>query len=136
MITVVILAIIVTVAIPAYNGYVTRGKITEATSGLSGLRVQMEQYFQDNRSYVTAGGACGAAMPAAPAVKYFTFTCAGTQTTYTITATGTSGGMAGFAYTVDQANNKASTITAPATTAGWSAANPNNCWITNKGGTC
>lgn len=128
MVTVAILAIIVTVAIPAYNGYVTRGKITEATANMSGLRVQMEQYYQDNRTYQN-GTNCGVTMPS---MKYFNFTCsAPTSNTYTITANGTNT-MAGFAYTVDQANTKTSNITA----SGWSNPSPNNCWAINKGGLC
>jgi prepilin-type N-terminal cleavage/methylation domain-containing protein len=139
MVTVAILAIIAAVAIPAYNGYVTRSKISEAVSHLSSTRVTLEQYYQDNRTYQTSpvnGTQCGVAMPAAPDAKYFDFTCAAaTSNTYVITATGHDS-MAGFAYTVDEQNAKTSNITAPATTTGWSNPNPNNCWTTNKGGTC
>lgn len=130
MITLVILAIIAAVAFPAYSSYVTRGKIAEATSNLASLRVTMEQFYQDNRTYLN-GANCGATMPGSPAVKYFAFTCAGTQNTYTITATGQNT-MTGFAYTVDNLNAKTSNITA----AGWSNPSPNNCWVTNKGGLC
>ena len=58
MIVVAIIGILAAVALPAYNDYVRRGKIANATSVLSMMRVQMEQYFQDNRTYV---GACVAA---------------------------------------------------------------------------
>lgn len=40
------------VVIPAYQDYVTRGRIAEATSELASKRVLMEQWFQDSRSYV------------------------------------------------------------------------------------
>jgi type IV pilus assembly protein PilE len=150
MVVVAIVAIIASVGIPMYNGYVTRGKITEATSTLSGLRVQMEQYFQDNRNYqpIPANGtACGLTpnfnVGAPQTGKNFDFTCvANSQTTYTITATGKLG-MVGFIYTIDQSNNKQTT----GTPAGWGAgvllptgAIPPNpvmtCWVTNKGGQC
>jgi type IV pilus assembly protein PilE len=135
MIVVAIVAILAAISIPAYNDYVTRSKITEATSTLSSLRVRMEQYYQDNRSYVTAAGVCGAAMPVSPAVKYFSFTCVGAATTYLVIANGAtgSGSMAGFIYTIDQSNNKQTT----AAPAAWAAAvMPAVCWITKKGGTC
>jgi type IV pilus assembly protein PilE len=130
MIVVAIVAILAAVSIPAYGDYVRRGKIAEAASTLSGLRVRMEQYYQDNRSYFNAG-ACGVAMPNNTVVKYFTLACAQGATTdsYTITATG-SGSMAGFTYTIDQSNAKATT----AVPTGWTAST--TCWVTNKGGTC
>lgn len=129
MIVVVVVSILAAIAVPAYSNYVMRGKITEATSNLASLRVSMEQYYQDNRTYLN-GAACGVVMPVAPAVQYFTFTCAATQNAYTLTATGT-GGMTGFTYTVDQANNKQTT----AVPAGWGTATV-NCWVTKQGGAC
>lgn len=136
MVTIAILGIIVSVAIPAYTNYVTRGKITEATVQLSGLRVTMEQYYQDNRTYLS-GANCGPNMPASPTVRYFTYTCVGTQNTYTLTATGVANqAMGGFAYSIDQANNRSSNITAPASTSGWSNPAPNNCWTTKQNGFC
>jgi len=125
MITIAIIAILAAVAIPSYSEYVRRGRITEAVSALSGMRVKMEQFFQDNKTYV--GG------PAPAATTYFTYS-AGTPTvsTYTLTATGT-GSMAGFTYTVDQNNAKATT----AAPTGWAAATmPATCWIKRKGGLC
>ena len=110
-----------------------RSKIAEATSQLSSMRVKLEQYFQDNRTYV---GACAAGtvapLPASPQVKYFTFTCPTlTATTYTVTATGVAGqGMTGFVYTIDQANNRATT----SVPTGWNAAT--NCWTLKKDGSC
>ncbi|MGH8711434.1 MAG: type IV pilin protein [Burkholderiales bacterium] len=134
MIVVAVVAILATIALPAYTDYVTRGKIPEATSNLADLRVKMEQWYQDNRNYQnTAATACGVTMPAAPVVKYFTFACAnpGGNQTYTLTATGTAS-MAGFVYTIDQSNVKTSTITGKP---GWNGTQP-ACWITRKGGSC
>jgi type IV pilus assembly protein PilE len=142
MVVTAIIAILAAIAVPAYDSYITRGKITEATSNLGGLRVQMEQFYQDNRKYNGAtAGACGVAMPSGGNIKYFTFSCsssnaigAGDQN-YTITATGGITGrdqtLAGFSYTIDQTNNKTTTIASPASTAKWGTGNT-TCWITRQ----
>jgi type IV pilus assembly protein PilE len=125
MITVVVIAILAAVAIPAYTDHLKRASILEATSALSDGRIKMEQYFQDNRTYV--GG------PTPAATTHFTYAVSGTSTTaYTITATG-SGNVAGFTYTINQ-NNSKQTTAAPS---GWAAAGmPTSCWIVKKGGQC
>ena len=134
MITVAIIAILAAIAIPSYSEYVRRGRITEAVSALSGMRVKMEQYFQDNRTYVGACGAPGSSVAPAPDnPTNFAYTCtptAGPPSTYTITATG-QGGLAGFAYSIDQNNTRWTTMTAPST---W----PSNagCWVLKKDGSC
>jgi len=130
MIVVAIIGILASIALPAYSDYIRRSKIVEATSVLSDLRVRMEQFYQDNRSYVSSGTTCGVAMPTQ---TYFTFTCAdGTATTYTLTAAGKTGtDMAGFTYTLNQQNARA-TSAAPS---GWGTT-PKACWIGRKGGDC
>ena len=130
MITIAIIAILAAVAIPSYSEYVRRGRITEAVSTLSGMRVKMEQYFQDNRTYV---GACaaGTVAPAPADTTNFHYLCPTlTATTYTITATG-QGGLAGFLYSIDQSNVRSTAMTAPST---W----PSNatCWVLKKDGSC
>lgn len=130
MIVVAIIGILASIAMPAYSNYVVRSKITEATTNLAGLRVSMEQYYQDNRTYLN-GANCGVAMPGSPAVQYFSFTCAATANTFTITATG-GATMNGFAYTLNEANTK-QTSSVPT---GWSLPNPNSCWVTKQGGIC
>lgn len=136
MIVVAIIGILSAVAIPAYGDYVLRGKLTEAASELSTMRVRLEQYFQDQRSYT---GACVAGTVAPlPTGKYFTYTCPTlASTTFIVTATGVAAqGTDGFVYTVDQNNAKATTITAGSTAAskGWTG--NNTCWVTKKGGVC
>lgn len=128
MVVVVIIAILSAIAVPQYSDYVTRSKITEAVAGLSDMRVRMEQYFQDNRTYV---GACAANTVAPlPTALNFTFACPTlTQAAYTVTATGT-GSMSGFTYSVNQANVRA-TSNVPS---GW--ATSGTCWVTKKDGSC
>ncbi len=128
MVVVAIVAILTTVAYPSYQDYITRGQLAEGTSTAADMRVRMEQYFQDNRTYV--GAPICTTPPAAPAVKYFTFACAPTATTYTITATGT-GTTTGFVYTVNQSNLRRTT----GVKTGWGTA-PLDCWVIRKGGGC
>ena len=127
MITVAIIGILAAVALPSYKDYLMRGRIPDATSNLATKRVQMEQFFQDNRTYVAAP-ACPASDTASS--KYFTFSCTATATTYTLTATGT-GAMNGFIFTVNQANTKATT----AVPGGWTLPT-SGCWAIRKSGDC
>jgi type IV pilus assembly protein PilE len=130
MIAVAIIAILAAIAIPSYAEYVRRGRITEAVSALAGMRVKMEQFFQDNRTYA---GACvaGTVAPKPVDTTNFAYTCPTTAaTTYTITATG-QGGLAGYAYSIDESNVRSTVMTAPST---W----PSNatCWVLKRDGTC
>lgn len=129
MVVVAIIAILSAIALPAYTDYITKSRIPDATSNLASKRVQLEQYFQDNRTYVGAP-ACN---NDATSSRFFTFSCsvAATATSYTLQAAGT-GPMSGFSYTVDQSNTKASNISY----SGWSNPSPNNCWATSKSGGC
>lgn len=127
MIVIVIISILSAVAIPGYSEYVIRGRLAEATSSLADGRVRMEQFFQDNRTYV--GGVCPTA------TKSFTFNCGNlSATTYTITAQGNaSTPVSAFSYTINQANARTTT----SMKSGWNGtALPANCWITTKGGAC
>jgi type IV pilus assembly protein PilE len=133
MIVVAIIGILAAIAFPQYTAYVKRAQITEATAGLSEMRVKMEQYFQDNRTYSGACGAVGSSVAPAPVAKNFDFTCPSpSDTAYTVLATGKDV-MTGFQYSVDQ-NNVRRTLALPS---GWSGAGTTStCWITNKGGSC
>jgi type IV pilus assembly protein PilE len=128
MITVAIVAILSAVAIPSYRDYITRGNIPEATSRLATKQVQMEQFFQDNRTYV-GGTGCAADTTSS---KYFDFGCGVTPSAigFVLTATG-KGSMLGFSYTINQAGGKTSVVSG---VSGWSGSN--TCWVTKKGGTC
>ncbi|MEO8132862.1 MAG: type IV pilin protein [Betaproteobacteria bacterium] len=138
LITVAIIGVLGAIAVPAYRDYVTRGKLTDAQSMLSGTRVRLEQYYQDNKSYPPACGG-GATLPAftmPTATNYFTFACAAGATagqTYNLDATGIAAtGTGGFQYRITEANAR-STVAVPS---GWSLPATNNCWATKKGGGC
>lgn len=144
MVVVAIIGVLAAIALPNYNEYVMRSRVNEAVSNLSDLRVKMEQFFQDNRTYV---GACAAGtvtqLPSSTTTKFFDFSCTtacGGATTslsatgYTIRACGKSS-MSGFEYTVNETNTRSTTVSAGATAAtGWNGNAA--CWVTNKSGTC
>lgn len=139
MIVVAIISILAAVALPAYNDYVIRSKFQEASTNLSQMRVRMEQYYQDNRTYV--GGPCTPA--GGIQVKYFDFGCpVGTNTgtnanTYTLVASGKAGtDLAGLSFTINEANTRASTVTSGSTIANRGYTGSASCWITKKGGIC
>lgn len=131
LMVVAILGILVAVALPSYQEYVLRGKITEATSTLSDLRLRAEKFYGDNRTYVGFN-------QATPGTRYFTYACddgaggAVAQNAFRCTATGAaSEGMSGFAYTINQANVRTSTFTSRP---GWN--DSTTCWVAKKGESC
>jgi type IV pilus assembly protein PilE len=131
MITLVVVAILAAIAVPSYTQYVRRGKITEATSGLSELRLRAEKFFADNRTYQNADESDVGFTKTITNARYFGFNCAApSKTTFTCTATGT-GDMAGFSYTINQSNTRGSTFTG---LTGWN--NSTTCWVTKKGESC
>lgn len=122
MIVVAIIGILATIAIPNYTDYVLRSRAAEATSTLANARVQIEQLFQDNRSY--------AAFICPLAGQYFVYNCALAANAYTLTANGIAAqNMGGFTFAIDQNNLRTSTFqgVTPA---------PNTCWLTKKSTTC
>ena len=142
MIVVAIVAILSMVAYPSYRDYIMRGNIPSGTSALATKQVQMEQWFQDRRSYVGGDVAGGIGQNlgcvADTTGKYFDTSCLGGDAptapptnTYRISAIG-KGTMAGFTYTINQSGQR----TTAAVPAGWAVPAPNTCWVTKKGGIC
>ena len=132
MIAVAIIAILAAIAVPSYTEYIRRGRVSDATSQLAGMRIKMEQYFQDQRTYQ---GACtaGTVAPKPASTPSFTFDCPAanlTATTYVVEAIGI-GSMAPAKYTIDQAGAR-KTETAPG---GWLGTG-NACWVVKKDGSC
>lgn len=125
MVTVAIVAILGSIAMPAYTSYVQRGRVPAALDGLNSLYVRLEQRFQDTGSYAN-GAACGVSMPSA---NDFTISCATANggREFTATATG-SGRMSGYSYTINQLGVRK-------TTAHPKGVPSANCWST-RGSAC
>jgi type IV pilus assembly protein PilE len=135
MITVVIIAILAAVAIPQYTAYVTRSRLTDATTGLATMRAQMERYYQDNRTYANSGtfvSPCNNSTVSARTFGNFVISCTGTlnDTQFTLQAVG-SGPVNGFTYTINQQDQRATT----AIPSSFGSACTSK-WITKKGDTC
>jgi type IV pilus assembly protein PilE len=137
MIVVAVVGILAAVAYPLYTDYVQRSRIMEATSTMNDMRVRMEQFFQDNRTYANAG-ACGVADPPFNAGESsFQVLCSGADANgYTLNANGNGAkGMGAFQYrlVVAAGGVTRSTVGVPA---GWATPAPNTCWAVRKSGKC
>ena len=95
----------------------------------------MERYFQDNRTYLPIVGPPAFNPPCTAAVVAygkFNISCAGaTSTTYTASAVGAAGNLAGFTFTVDQ-NGTQTTVVAPPAPGSFMGCP--TAWITKTGG--
>lgn len=131
MIVVAIVAILGAIAYPAYRDYAIRGSLTDAATGLTSVRADMEAYYQNFRTYAASAGAtppCSAAQT----FGKFTIQCAAAPgaSSYTISATSTDNILKSFKYSITEKDVR-STDTAPT---GW-----NTCtskWLMRKGDTC
>ena len=134
MIAVAVVGILAMVALPSYNDYIRRANISEATSALLTMRTKLEQYYQDNRTFV---GACAAntVAPLPVGLKNFTVNCTLALNTYTVTATG-SNSVAGIVFTINEANARATTVTGGSTMANAGYIDNATCWTQRKGGAC
>lgn len=134
MIVVAIVAILASVALPAYSDYIRRGQIQEAFTNLSSFRIRLEQFYQDNKIYgdaTTCGGAAATTLTAAELrgeARYFTYTCSSVANgqTYTLTATGNTGHATGHTYRMDEGGNRTTTVF-KGTTLGTAA----SCWLSS-----
>jgi prepilin-type N-terminal cleavage/methylation domain-containing protein len=133
MVTVAIIGILASIAIPYYFGYVQRSRIIEATTALGDMRSQMEKFYMDNRTYLSGGNcAVNTYMTAYNLVASNKFSLKAaapcTATTYTLEADGI-GPMVNFVYTINQQNIKVTVNTAWGVTSG-------NCWVSRQDGSC
>ncbi|WP_275407562.1 type IV pilin protein [Variovorax sp. WS11] len=134
MITVAIVAILAAVALPSYRDYVLRGQLVDATHALSAMRANMERFYLDNRTYNTTGSFTSPCLVDADkrVAGTFQLSCVTTPTAtaFTLQAVG-SGATSGFTFTIDQQNNRATTVSG---VSGWNSCA--NDWIAKRGQTC
>ena len=98
VVTVAIVAILGSVALPAYNRYVFRSRISPALYALNSFQAQMEQRYQDVNNY-----GIRTCLVETSTVSNFAISCALTLDGQGFTATATgSGPVAGVVYSIDQ----------------------------------
>ncbi len=111
MVVVALIAILAAIALPAYNGYVNRSKIKTAQADLVALSLNVENEYQRRLAYSTTVlgttnlvmGAYEGWRPASHSNDFSFAKSVATTTTYTLTATGTAGGVKGCILSINQA---------------------------------
>jgi type IV pilus assembly protein PilE len=137
MVTVVIISILASIAIPAYNAQIRKSRRTEAKTALLDLAGREERYFNTNNAYTDVAAKLGYA-PATSTVTLATPMSVGSGY-YTVTATWVPAAPpAPATYQIvatavgDQAGDACSTFTVNSDgsqSASGSGANPNvDCW--------
>lgn len=117
MIVVAIVGILASIVVPSYGEYIRRTKLTDGTAVLADYRIKLEQYYQDNRNYGPAGGACGVVPPTpSQTVSHaFSYACVvgAAADTYIVTASNVAGiglGAVGdYTYTLNEQNVRRTT---------------------------
>src|SRR5262245_13757884 len=106
MITVAILAIVASVALPSYRAYIERSRLPAALDALNAIAAKMELVFQDrNDGTYGSGPTCNINLGQA---QDFVLSCAPSGNAFLATATGT-GRMTGYSYTVNNTGVRATT---------------------------
>lgn len=114
MITIVIISILAAIALPSYQGYITRSRARTATADLMALATDLENTFQRTLSYpvlntTTTATTAATTIGWSPAGgDFFTFSVVSSANAYTLTATGT-GAMSGCNLSLTQANARTAT---------------------------
>lgn len=144
MVAVAIVAILAVIAIPSYNDYIIRSHLVAATNGLSAAGAQMEQFFQDYRSYAQVGTSPNPPCATASQVGDFSISCVApanppanltaagltpgvTASTYVIYAVSTASATAGAAYILDNTGRQWS-----APPAVWGTTTCPNSWLLKR----
>jgi type IV pilus assembly protein PilE len=132
MITVAIIAILASIALPAYTDYILRGKVAGATQSLATAKLRMEQFFAANRTYA-GGPACSSATLSDVGYTMVGQKLDGTSdcsaTTFTISATSAD---SKFAFSINQAGERKSKISQR----GWGTGTEVACWVVKRGQSC
>lgn len=110
MVVVAIVAILASIALPAYNDYINRSRARNAGNDLASLSLILENLYQRTLAYPAGTGTAasyitgnGAPAWAGSQEDFFDYSVVVTAATYTLTATGT-GSSAGCNLTLTNAN--------------------------------
>jgi type IV pilus assembly protein PilE len=87
VIALIILAILVALAIPAYNNQIIKARRADGHALLFEAAQREQQFFTANNTYTSTIGSGGLDMSATSQEGYYTLSVATTATTYTLTAT-------------------------------------------------
>ncbi|HEU5435353.1 MAG TPA: type IV pilin protein [Telluria sp.] len=127
MITLAIIGIVSSIALPSYRDYVTRGRLAEAFSTLGSLQPNAEQFWSNKRTFEDMNVAPSPFPADTP--NFTSRLTSASPAAYLVTATGR-GTVNGFAFTIDQQGNRKTT----AVPDGWTA--NTTCWVDRRGGSC
>jgi type IV pilus assembly protein PilE len=130
MVAVAIIAILASIAWPAYKDYIMQARLTEATNALTAMQADMERYYQDNRTYVAVNTTATPPCDLVSTAGTFMLSCDTSDTAYAVQATGT-GQTSGFTFTIDQTGTRATT----AVPEDWGS-RCSNAWIVKRGQSC
>jgi len=123
MVSVGIVAILASVAIPSYISFTRNGSVSEALATLMNLSTRMEKRFVDVGNYGNDG--CGITQAT---TSNYAFSCELDGINYTWTATSVSDG-GDYVYTINQDGVRATTKFEGSTAT-------DNCWVLNNSGGC
>lgn len=87
MIVVAIIAILAAIALPAYQDYTIRARVTEAAVLASGAKATVAENIANNGGAIAAGSCKGVDVTAPATVNVATFTCADTTGIITVKTT-------------------------------------------------
>jgi type IV pilus assembly protein PilE len=121
MVVIAVLALITTIAVPSYRGYMRRANRADATAALLQLRQAQEKFFLQNGQYatgaqLTTAPPAGLGLSATSEHGYYNIVLnRPTPTTFTVTATAT-GGQTGdgpcTSFTINEAGVRGSSPSA------------------------
>ena len=113
MITVAIVAILASIALPSYQNYITKSKIKEAQSNLIALSLSAESLYPRTLSYRQANHTNSAALKNDtlvqtwnPSSAAFDYSYVSDGVGYTVTATGLDAKLQGCTLSLDNLGNK------------------------------
>lgn len=100
MIVVAIIGVVASVAIPAYTGYLTTARMSEAKNNIAALKLAEEEYYLENNNYFdganageinTNSGSLWTVSAGESGTPYFDYAIIVSGAGYTITAQGKAG---------------------------------------------